>query len=267
MNTVHKPLSYGEIAEHWLDFEESPRHVRVSFGGETIADTRRAMLLREAGHVPVYYFPHEDVRRDLMTETDHHTRCPYKGEASYWSISAGGKTAENAVWSYLDPLPNARSIAGYVSFYWNQMDAWYEEEDEIFVHARDPYKRVDVLNSSRHVQVVVAGEMIADSRRPHLVIETGHLLRYYLPREDVRMELLEPSPTQSRCPYKGIASYWSANVNNLRQKDVVWSYELPIPECSKIKDLMCFFNERVDSIVVDGEPLETPKTKWSRGQA
>ena len=83
-------------------------------------------------------------------------------------------------------------------------------------------------------------------------------------REDVRMDLLEASPTRSRCPYKGIASYWSANINGNRYEDVVWSYELPIPECSKIKDLMCFFNERVDSIIVDGEVIEIPKTKWSR---
>lgn len=264
MNTVHKPISYGKISEHWLDFEESPRRVRVMFGGETIADTRHAMLLREAGHVPVYYFPREDVRTDLMKSTDHHTRCPYKGEASYWTIAAGGKAAENAVWSYADPLPSAQSIAGHMSFYWNRMDAWYEEEEEVFVHARDPYKRVDVLQSSRHVQVVVAGETIADSQRPHLVLETGHLLRYYLPREDVRMELLESSPTQSRCPYKGVASYWSANVDGSRCEDVVWSYEQPIAECPKIKGLMCFFNERVDSIIVDGKRLETPKTKWSR---
>ena len=264
MNTVHKPMSYGEIAEHWLDFEESPRRVRVTFGGETIADTKHAMLVREAGRVPVYYFPRADVRTDLMTPTDRHTRCPYKGDASYWNVSAGGKTAENAVWSYLDPKADARDIAGYMSFYWNQMDSWYEEEDEIFVHARDPYKRVDVLNSARHIQVVLGGETVADSMSPRLVIETGHLLRYYLPREDVRVDLLEASPTRSRCPYKGIASYWSANINGNRYEDVVWSYELPISECSKIKDLMCFFNERVDSIIVDGEVIEIPKTKWSR---
>jgi uncharacterized protein (DUF427 family) len=144
------------------------------------------------------------------------------------------------------------------------MDAWYEEEDEIFVHARDPYKRVDVLNSSRHVEVVVGGKTIADSKRPHLVIETGHLIRYYLPREDVRMDLLKTSATMSRCPYKGIASYWSADINGKIFEDMVWSYESPAPECPKIKDLMCFFNERVDSIHVDGKLIETPKTKWSR---
>ena len=129
--------------------------------------------------------------------------APSRGDASYWDVTAGGKTAESAAWSYLDPTAQSRDIAGYLSFYWNRMDGWYEEEDEIFVHARDPYKRVDVLQSSRHVQVTLGGEVVADSRQPRLVIETGHLIRYYLPREDVRMELMEPSDTRSRCPYKG----------------------------------------------------------------
>lgn len=265
METVHKPRSYGEITEHWLDFEESPRRVRVAFGGETLADTRRAMLVREAGHVPVYYFPRDDVRMEFLSPNDRRTRCPYKGEASYWDVAAGGKTGESAAWSYLDPKAESRDIAGYVSFYWNRMDAWYEEEDEVFVHARDPYKRVDVLQSSRHVQVTVGGEAVADSRRPRLVVETGHLLRYYLPREDVRMDLLAPSDTKSRCPYKGMASYWSANVGGRLFEDVAWSYEYAIPECPGVKDLMCFFNERVDSIRVDGERLDTPRTKWSLG--
>ncbi|MDE0029581.1 MAG: DUF427 domain-containing protein [Deltaproteobacteria bacterium] len=264
MEIVHKPRSYGERTEHWLDFEESPRRVRVRFGGETLADTKRAMLLREAGHVPVYYFPQEDVRMDLLTPNDHHSQCSVKGEASYWDITAGSKTAESAAWSYLDPKPGSRDIAGYLSFYWNRMDGWYEEEDEIFVHARDPYKRVDVLQSSRHVQVTVGGEVVADSTRPRIVLETGHLIRYYLPREDVRADLLEPSDTQSRCPYKGTARYWSVRVGDEVFKDTVWSYEDTIPECPRIKDLMCFFNERVDAIHVDGERLEIPRTKWSR---
>lgn len=264
METVHKPRSYGEHPEHWLDFEESPRRVRVKFGGETLVDTKRAMLLREAGHVPVYYFPPEDVRMEFLTPNDRHTRCSVKGEASYWDVAAGGKTAESAAWSYPDPLAQSREIAGYVSFYWNRMDGWYEEEDEIFVHARDPYKRVDVLQSSRHVQVTVGGEVVADSTSPRIVLETGHLIRYYLPREDVRADLLEPSDTRSQCPYKGKARYWSVRVGDEVFRDTVWSYEDTIAECPRIKDLMCFFNERVDAIHVDGERLEIPRTKWSR---
>jgi len=138
-------------------WEDSRRRVRVVFADMTIADSKRVMLLHEFGRLPVFYFPMEDVRMDLMEATDHHTSSPLKGEASYWTIRVGNGVAENAAWSYLDPLPGGPRIKGYVAFYWNKMDAWYEEEERVFAHARDPYKRVDILPSSRHVRVVLGG--------------------------------------------------------------------------------------------------------------
>jgi uncharacterized protein (DUF427 family) len=138
------------------------------------------------------------------------------------------------------------------------MDAWYEEDEEVFVHARDPHKRVDVLESSRHVVVRVGGEVVAETKRPRLLFETGLPTRYYVPREDVRMELLHPSDRQTQCPYKGTASYLSTE----SEPDVAWFYPEPIPEQPRIKDLIAFFNERVD-IEVDGEPVERPSTQWS----
>ncbi|MFP6870456.1 MAG: DUF427 domain-containing protein [Nitrospinota bacterium] len=133
------------------------------------------------------------------------------------------------------------------------MDSWHEEEDEIFVHARDPYKRVDALGSSRHIRVLLGGETIAESRSPHLLFETGLPARYYLPEEDVRMDLLVRSERTSGCPYKGKAIYWSAKVNGETFEDVVWSYPDPLPECSKIKGLLAFYPDRVEDIFVDGE--------------
>ena len=120
-------------SDHLLYFEDSPRRVRVVFGGETVADSRRAKLLHEAGLLPVYYFPIEDVRMELLEESDHTTHCPYKGDASYWSVRAGVRVAENAVWSYLEPIDSAPPIAGYLAFYWRKMDHWYEEDEEVFV--------------------------------------------------------------------------------------------------------------------------------------
>ncbi len=154
-------------------------------------------------------------------------------------------------------------IKGYLAFYWNRMDAWYEEEEEIFLHPRDPYKRVDVLKSSRHVRVVLPGEIIAESDRPHLLFETGLPPRYYLPEEDVRMDLLEQSESTSICPYKGKAVYWSARIGDEFFEDLAWSYPDPIVECPKIKGLLAFYPERVEEIVVDGEPAEkkTPKKR------
>lgn len=251
------------IPDHRVEVEPSPRWVRVKLGGETIADSKQVLLLRETGHLPVYYFPAEDVRLELLTSTDHHTHCPYKGDASYWTVRTGDKVAENAVWSYPEPLPQRADIKGYLAFYWHKMDAWYEEEEEVFVHPRDPYKRVDTMPSSRHVKVVLGGQVVAESNRAHLLFETGLPTRYYLPQEDVRMDLLTPTDHHTRCPYKGIASYWSATVGGKLYHNIVWSYLDPIPECPRIKGLLCFFNERVDALSVDGELQPKPQTPWS----
>ena len=171
--------------------------------------------------------------------------------------------ARNAVWSYQDPLPDRADIKGRMAFYWHRMDAWFEEDDEVFVHPRDPYHRVDVLSSSRHVRVAVAGETVADTRRPWLLFETGLPTRYYIPKADVRMDLLVPTDSQTRCPYKGKARYWSARVGDTLEPDIAWSYPFPIPECPKIANLVAFYNERAD-IWVDGELQPRPKTPWSR---
>jgi uncharacterized protein (DUF427 family) len=248
--------------QHRVHVEPTPRRVRVTFNGQTVADSKRALLLRETGHLPVYYFPPEDVRGEFLEPTELHTRCPYKGEASYWSVRVGDRVAENAMWGYLDPLPGREDIGGYRAFYWQRMDGWYEEDDEVFAHPRDPYHRVDVLHSSRHIRVEIGGQTVAHSTRPRLLFETGLPTRYYLPVEDVRMDLLEPTETSSICPYKGTASYWRLR-GDRTGRDVAWSYLDPIPECPKIRGLIAFFNERVDALDVDGERLEKPKTPWS----
>ena len=185
--------------------------------------------------------------------------------ASYWSIRSGNKTAENAAWSFLNPLPEASAIKDHFAFEWSQMDKWMEEDEEIFKHARDPYKRVDAMPSKRHVRVVIDGQTVAETRRPHLVFETNHPVRYYIPQEDVRMDLLIPSATTSRCPYKGPASYWSVKLGNETFADLVWGYMDPIAECPKIKGLVCFFHECGCDIYVDDELMPRPQTKWARG--
>ena len=247
---------------HVLFWEDSPRRLRVMFGGETVADTRHAKLLHETGLLPVYYIPEEDVRKDLLEPTDHRTHCPFKGDASYWSIHAGGRVAENAVWGYPRPLDHAPPLSGYVAFYWDRVDHWFEEDEEVFVHPRDPYHRVDTLHSSRHVRVLVDGEVVADSLRPVVLFESGLPPRYYLPAEDVRTEALTPTPTLTRCPYKGLASYWSVRVGDELRPDLVWSYADPLPDVGKIAGRFCFFNEKVE-LQVDGETEGCPPTPWS----
>ncbi|MDH3443684.1 MAG: DUF427 domain-containing protein [Deltaproteobacteria bacterium] len=249
---------------HWVHVSDSPRHVRVMFGGTAIADSKRVKLLREADVLPAYYFPKADVRVDLFVPMERRSRCPVKGEATYWSVQVGERRAESAVWSYTAPLAEIEDLADHYAFDWPKMDKWMEEEEQLFKHARDPYKRVDALPSKRHVRVVVDGQTVADTHRPHLLFETNHPVRYYIPQEDVRMEMLTPSATTSRCPYKGPASYWSVKIANETFADLVWGYMDPIPECPKIKGLLCFFHECGCDIYVDDELIPVPKSKWAR---
>jgi uncharacterized protein (DUF427 family) len=248
-------------AEWDFSVETSPRWVRVKFGGDTIVDSKRAVLAYESGRLPMYYFPQEDVRMDLLVPTENQSVCSHKGTASYWSIKVGEKVSENAAWGYLTPNPVAEGIKGYISFYWKKTDAWFEEETEIFVHARDPYTRVDAIRSSRHIQVVVGGEVVAESNRPVIVFETGLATRYYLPKEDVRQDILVSSDHSTQCPYKGIATYYSVKIGDKFLKDVVWSYQNPVPAVSEIAGLLCFYSEEIDALYVDGEKWGLPKTE------
>ena len=263
--TGKRQSGFAKRPDYRVDFVPSPKRVRVFLGGEAIADSTGAMLMRETGHIPVYYFPRDDVRMDLLSATDNQTFCPFKGEASYWTIAAGGKRAENAVWSYQEPFPEAGHIKDYVAFYWDRVDAWFEEDEEIFVHARDPYVRIDVLTSGRPVKVVLGGETVAESRRAMFVFETGMPTRYYVSADDVRMDLLVPGDKRTSCPYKGTAGYWSARLGGETFEDVAWSYPDPLPEVAGIKGLLCYFNERVDAVIVDGAEVPKVRTKWSVG--
>jgi uncharacterized protein (DUF427 family) len=249
-----------------LYLEPSPKRVRVVVAGETVADSRRAMLLHESGHQPLYYFPPEDVRSELLEPSDRHTHCPKKGDASYHTIRVGDQVVEAGAWYYPELLAGAPpQLQGMIAFYFNRMDHWYEEGEEIFGHPRDPYHRIDVIRSDRRVRVSVEGELLAESDRAVALFETNLPARWYLPAEDVRVPL-EPSDTVTRCPYKGLASYYSADLGlGGDGKDLIWYYPDPLPEASKIAGMLAFFNERVD-IELDGEAEERPESPWSHSR-
>ena len=251
------------VTNQELRFIPSPRWVRVMLNGQVIADSKRMRLLYEPGYLPVYYFPKQDVRMEYLIQTEHHEHSRLIGDAAYWSVKVGVKQANHAAWTYLQPMPHAAPLKDYIAFDWDQMDAWFEEDEEVYVHARDPYKRIDALRSSRHVKVVIAGQKIADSHRPLLLFETGLPTRYYVPKVDVRMDLLIPSDTKTRCPYKGVANYYSVGGGNKLVKDIAWYYPYPVPECPRIENLVCFYNERVEALYVDEELQPKPNTKWS----
>lgn len=243
------------LKPHTLYFEDCHKRVRAEFAGETIVDSRHVKLLYETGHLPVYYFPRDDVRMDLLEATDQATHCPFKGDAAYWTVRAGDRAADNAVWSYPEPLADTPPIAGYMAFYSDRMDAWYEEDEHVIGHPHDPYHRVDVLQSSRHVRVTVDGKVIAESERPKMLFETSLPPRYYLPPEDVRTDLLSRSDTESVCPYKGHATHWTLKRGSEDIADVAWSYPEPLPEASSVPGYICFYDDKVD-VEVDGEHLE-----------
>jgi len=247
-----------------LYLEPTPKRVRVVVGGETVADSRRAMMLQEAGHQPVYYFPPEDVDSELLEPSERHTRCPKKGEASYYTILAGDKVVEAGAWYYPEPIATAPPIKDLIAFYWSRMDHWFEEDEEVFVHPRDPYHRVDLLPTSRHFRASLDGQLLAESRQAVGLFESNLPPRWYLPREDVDARLL-PSDTVTRCPYKGQASYYSVELSSGQVvKDLIWYYPDPLPEVGRIADLLCFFNERLD-VELDGQLQERPLSAWSHG--
>jgi len=238
--------------------EPTERRIRVRLGDELVADSTHAQLLVRYGHggLPTYYLSREGVRPDALVDET----IGSKGQ-QVWTVTAGRKRAEAAAWTHEDPTGAMATLADHVTFSWRQLE-WYEEDERVVLHARDPYKRVDTLRSSRRVQVFVNGEQVADSVRPLLLFETGLPTRYYLPFEDARTDLLQASDTVTVCPYKGRARYWSVRVGDTVVPDAAWSYPDPIPENPKIRDLLAFLNEHVD-LVVDGQPLERPAAPWS----
>ena len=239
--------------------EDGPKRVRVYLGGELVADTTHAKLVWEIPYFPQYYVPIADVRTELLTPTDTVTHSPSRGDAVHFTVTTARARAVDAAWQFPDSPIEA--IRDHVRFDFAPMQ-WFEEDEEIAIHPRDPGTRVDVLDSSRHVQVIVNGVTVADTHHPRLLFETHLPTRYYLPKVDVRMDLLEPTDTATGCPYKGTAEYWSVRAGDTVERDLAWSYPHPLPESQKVAGLVCFYNEKVD-IVVDGEHLERPHTKFS----
>src|SRR5262249_29545778 len=180
-----------------LYLDPSPRWLRGYAGDELVLSSRRAALLHETGHLPVYYVPREDVRGELLEDSETHTRCPFKGEASYFHLRVGHRLIEAAAWYYPDPIETAPWLEGLVAFYFGKLDRWMEEDEEISVHPRDPFHRIDVLGTSRHVRVSLDGVELADTTRARVLFETSLPPRWYIPVEDVHRELLLESDRQT----------------------------------------------------------------------
>jgi uncharacterized protein (DUF427 family) len=243
-----------------IRIEPGAKRVRAYLGGEAVVDSIRPRLVWEVPYYPAYYFPVADVRTDLLEADAEIAHSPSRGDGRRFTVRAGDRVAPGAALRYADsPVDELRDL---IRLEWDAMDAWFEEDEEVFTHPRDPYTRVDVLPSSRHLRVEVDGVTVADSTSPRFLFETGLPVRYYLPKTHVRMDLLVPSDTVTHCPYKGQAETWSVRAGDTVHEDLAWSYRTPLPESQKIAGLVAFYNEKVD-IYVDGVLQERPHTKFS----
>ena len=240
--------------------ERGAKRIRAYLGGELVADTTHPLLVWEAPYYPTYYFPAEDVRGELLHPDGGVEHSPSRGDGQLCTVRAGGREVHEAAVRYEDsPLELLR---GTVKLRWQAMDAWFEEDEEVYTHARDPYTRVDILASSRHVRVEVDGVTIAESVSPRLLFETHLPVRYYLPQPHVRMELLQRQELVTRCPYKGSAESFAVLVRGELHENLAWCYRTPLPESQKIAGLIAFYNEKVD-LFVGGVLQQRPATKFS----
>lgn len=241
------------------------RRIRILFGGRVIADSLRARLLFELRYTPRYYLPLEDVAADVLVPSSTRTRSWCKGEARWWDVRVGDRVAPDAAWQYPESSPvDGPDLSGLVSFVWDAMDHWFEEEDEVFVHPKDPYSRLEILESSRRVEVRVEGVDLARSTRPRIAYEGASFPRFYLPPLDVRQDLLVPSQTTTACPYKGRARYYGVRLPDGVRADLAWSYPIPTPEATRLAGYISFFQEHCE-VLVDGEPIGHPESKWLYG--
>jgi uncharacterized protein (DUF427 family) len=239
--------------------EPVPRRIRAMLDGQVIVDTTQARYVWEWPNYPQYYVPLADVADGVLVDEGavQETR---RGPAHIHGLKTGTSMRPGVAKVFREPAIDA--LNDTVRFEWAALDSWFEEDEEVFVHPRDPYSRVDTLRSTRHVRVELDGVVLADSHAPVLLFETGLPTRYYVPRTDLAMEHLRPSDTQTSCPYKGTTTaYWSAVIGDGVHDDIAWSYDFPVREVLPIAGLVAFYNERTD-IYLDGELLERPKTHF-----
>jgi len=236
-----------------------PRRIRATLGGRTVLDTTRALYLWEWPFYPQFLIPSEDVDSDALVEGEETHRIS-RGTVIRVGLRAGGLERHDAGRRYV--RSGVAGIQGHIRFDWDALDAWFEEDEQVFVHPRSPYVRVDALRSSRTVRVEMEGIVLAESSAPVMVFETGLPTRYYFDRTAVDFTHLRSSDTVTPCPYKGRTSvYWSVETGDAVHADLAWSYDFPTRQLLPIAGLVAFLNEKVD-LFVDGEPQPRPTTHF-----
>ena len=244
--------------------EPAPRRVRAFLDGHQVFDTTRASYVWEWPYYPQYYIPVEDVEPALLID-EHHEQRLHFGTARRHGLRTDGQQRPGSVRVYgVDALPG---IADTARFDWAALDAWFEEDEQVYVHPRNPYVRVDALRSHRRVRVELEGVVLAETDSPVMVFETGLPTRYYLDRTDVRFDRLVHTDTETACPYKGVTTdYWSVRLRDAVEEghqDLAWSYRFPTAALHPIAGQVAFYNEKVD-VFVDGVAQPRPQTHLAR---
>jgi len=252
------PLAAAAVG-HFLTPEPLPRllfaeplrrRMRVRFGDRWIADSQDVVLLHEPGRYPVAYFPRDDVESGVLAAEEQHTRHSDLGETTWFTAVAGDHTVRRAAWGHTALPEYALVLQDRVAFAWRAMDAFYEEDDRIVGHAADPYHRIDIRSTSRHLTVRDGERVIADSRRPLVLYESGFAPRWYVPRENVDESALLAVDGQTFCPYKGLASYYTVG----ERVRCAWSYLNAWPEVAAVRNLVSFEPDKID-VEIDGHRL------------
>jgi len=224
--------------------------MRVQFAAEWIADSEDVLLLHEPGHYPVAFFPLADVRPGVLADENRTTRHRELGDTSWFTVAVGDRRAARSAWRYAALPDHARELRDRVAFAWRPMDAFYEEDERIVGHAADPYHRIDIRQSSRHLVVTDGARVVADTTRPVALYESGFAPRWYVLREDIDESALTPAEGTTFCPYKGLASYYHIG----DRSGAAWSYPQAWPEVAGVANLVSFEPDKVDA-VLDGAKL------------
>lgn len=248
--TVGQFLTAQPLPARLLFVEPLRRRMRVKLADRWIADSEDVLLLHEPGRYPVAYFPATSVAEGTLAQEDRRTRHRDLGDTAWFSVGAGDRRIAHAAWRFVALPDHAGSLQDRVAFAWRAVDAFYEEDERILGHAADPYHRIDIRRTSRHLLVRHEGRLIADSRRPQVLFESGFAPRWYVPREDIDESALRLVDKQTFCPYKGIASYYDVGGS----KQAAWSYRNAWQEVARISDLVSFEPDRVD-VFLDGQRL------------
>jgi uncharacterized protein (DUF427 family) len=239
------------MPERVLYAEPLRRRLRAELGGRTVVQSDHAVLLFEPGRYPVAYFPRADFADGVLRPIEHRSRHDDLGETAWFAVAGGTRDAPRGAWQHVALPAHAAMLEGMVALAWRAMDAFYEEDERILGHAADPYHRIDIRRTSRHLTVRAGDRVIADTHRPLVLYESGFAPRWYVPRDDVVAAALEPAELRTFCPYKGIASYYDIG----GVSHAAWSYRAPIDEMARIADLVSFEPDRVE-VALDGERLE-----------